>query len=137
MLVWRTMVIIHCKFCNYLPFNITAADTNTLCKIRSWIWTNASISYCFPSWLQALSARHLFYNLIKPHRDKGKNKMNICLEREREREREIEFMRFNYFLSLSVTSAFRLIVPKKAKLAIKYFSLSVSKGIFTIITIWF
>ena len=60
--------------------------------------------------------------------------MNICLEREREREREreIEFMRFNYFLSLSVTSAFRLIVPKKAKLAIKYFSLSVYKRYFVI-----
>ena len=132
MLVWRTMVIIHCKFCNYLPFNITAADTNTLCKIRSWIWTNASISYCFPSWLQALWARHLFYNLIKPHRDKGKNKMNFRLEREREREREIEFMRFNYFLSLSVTSAFRLIVPKRARLTIKYFSLSAYKRYFVI-----
>ena len=53
-------------------------------------------------------------------------------EREAEREREREFMRFNYFLSLSVTSAFRLIVPKKARLTIKYFSLSVCKRYFVI-----
>ena len=53
-------------------------------------------------------------------------------EREREREREREFMRFNYFLSLSVTSVFRLIVPKKATLTIKYFSLSVCKRYFVI-----
>ena len=53
-------------------------------------------------------------------------------ERQREREREREFMRFNYFLSLSVTSAFRLIVPKKARLTIKYFSFSVCKRYFVI-----
>ena len=60
--------------------------------------------------------------------------MNFRLEREREREREreIEFMRFNYFLSLSVTSAFRLIVPKRARLTIKYFSLSAYKRYFVI-----
>ena len=62
----------------------------------------------------------------------------IVLARKRERERE----RIHAFqssliihlitLSLSVTSAFRLIVPKKARLTIKYFSLSVCKRYFVI-----
>ena len=97
------------------------------------------VDYIVFAFLKSLNAIRLYQRDV-PWTIKASGFIVLARKRERERERERE--RIHAFqsslitplitLSLSVTSAFRLIVPKKARLTIKYFSLSVCKRYFVI-----